>query len=880
MEKIGLEAVLELAGFKRAIGQYQKFIKELGTGMKGFGISSEVAGDAVDRLLPIVGAAGLVAGGATAAFYALNKAMEFGKQGATIDQTRQSFMGLMDSMGIAPTILEEMRAATNNTVDDMTLMSSTMTLVAGTSDRLGSAMVGAAPRLLEIAKAANKLNPTLGDTAFLYSSLATGIKRNSPLLLDNLGLIVKVGAANEAMAKKLGKSVQALSAEEKQMALLEATMEAGERMIDQVGGTTEAAGDSFAAAEVALKNLTDQIKADSYPALVDLFETIGTGIGYVSEAYETFTKLNTIIQSLKAFKTALYTLQDPMEAFNEEFKRQSGLAEEEEKQMARATITIKRQATVWANEYTPETFMATRATEAFTQAQEELTVSAKDLESAQKALDKAIQNIRKSYEGFLGGLAKGLIKQRELGEAQVQSAKDYEKTIADLNAEAGKSLRDVQEKFEASLPDATTVQDRMGMAGDAWDEWGLRIQDIIEQGVASPWYAQLEQMGMSKPPDVGMREWAEDLKAQFYAGQLPDLLPPEWAANVRAQQEEATRVVQAENAKRRAEAEAARQAELEAERQARNQATIELALTLAEQSHLLQAWSMEKFGPDFSQVADSADEVMALLQSGMLEIDEDLQGIIENSVAGIQQSLDTTGTLAEETQNKLDTIASTDWVQQKKDQLDDAFDMNRLEAPWTSSMATLGALVPKTPFDPMFWNFEDSKNKILEQSGIMELGLTDDFGDIEREWVAMVAHQVRSWDKGMSDIERAIQEKVLDKLEEIPEKITIVIETEQEGGTPVPPPPEMQHGGVVQAGMSYLVGERGPEMFVPERPGTILPHELTMALPALLGMAGGGGGTIGPTVNVTMYPTINNGMDLAQFELLTERTVQRAIRGI
>jgi len=206
--------------------------------------------------------------------------------------------------------------------------------------------------------------------------------------------------------------------------------------------------------------------------------------------------------------------------------------------------------------------------------------------------------------------------------------------------------------------------------------------------------------------------------------------------------------------------------------------------------------------------------------------------------------------------------------------------MNRLEAPWTSSMATLGALVPKTPFDPMFWNFEDSKNKILEQSGIMELGLTDDFGDIEREWVAMVAHQVRSWDKGMSDIERAIQEKVLDKLEEIPEKITIVIETEQEGGTPIPPPPEMQHGGVVQAGMSYLVGERGPEMFVPERPGTILPHELTMALPALLGMAGGGGGTIGPTVNVTMYPTINNGMDLAQFELLTERTVQRAIRGI
>jgi phage-related minor tail protein len=49
-------------------------------------------------------------------------------------------------------------------------------------------------------------------------------------------------------------------------------------------------------------------------------------------------------------------------------------------------------------------------------------------------------------------------------------------------------------------------------------------------------------------------------------------------------------------------------------------------------------------------------------------------------------------------------------------------------------------------------------------------------------------------------------------------------------------------GGSVQNGQPYMVGERGPEMFVPNQSGSIVPN----------GSLGGGGGvTVNQTINVS-----------------------------
>jgi len=215
-----------------------------------------------------------VAGGAAAVAVTLKKAFDIGREGAVILQTAESFEFLLDKVKAAPDLLDQLTAASRGTISSQELMSSTMTLLAGASGELGTQLANQTPRLLEIAKAANKLNPALGDTAFMYQSIALGVKRASPMILDNLGLTVKIGKANEKYAKQLGKTVEALTAEEKQLALLNATIEAGDTLIAQVGGTTESATDSFDQLAVIFEETTDSLKLKLYPILLDAAEAL------------------------------------------------------------------------------------------------------------------------------------------------------------------------------------------------------------------------------------------------------------------------------------------------------------------------------------------------------------------------------------------------------------------------------------------------------------------------------------------------------------------------------------------------------------------------------------------------------------------------------
>ena len=45
------------------------------------------------------------------------------------------------------------------------------------------------------------------------------------------------------------------------------------------------------------------------------------------------------------------------------------------------------------------------------------------------------------------------------------------------------------------------------------------------------------------------------------------------------------------------------------------------------------------------------------------------------------------------------------------------------------------------------------------------------------------------------------------------------------GGAPGPQPPGKAHGGPVSAGSAYIVGEVGPELFIPNQSGTIIPNK-------------------------------------------------------
>lgn len=219
----------------------------------------------------------------------LKKAMDLGRQGGEVIQTTRAFDGLLESVGAAPDLLRQLQTASRGTVSDMRLMSSTATLLAGTSGDLATALAGATPELLEIAKAAQALNPSLGDTTFLYDSLARGIKRASPLILDNLGIVVKIGEANQRYADSIGKTVEALSSEERQIALLNEVLRSGQVLIEQAGGSAASATDDFDRLTATLENITNELKARLAPGLASAagaLELILTWDKRVNEALE------------------------------------------------------------------------------------------------------------------------------------------------------------------------------------------------------------------------------------------------------------------------------------------------------------------------------------------------------------------------------------------------------------------------------------------------------------------------------------------------------------------------------------------------------------------------------------------------------------------
>jgi len=142
------------------------------------------------------------------------------------------------------------------------------------------------------------------------------VKRAQPLILDNLGITIKVGEANKAFAKSIGKTVDQLTAEEKAMAILAGTLEAGDNLIQQVGGNTDSATDSFDQAAVAITQAGDAIKKKLAPFLADA----ATGISVF------LTGGDKIIESLGEQEQRILFTAESWEEYNAEIERISRTA--------------------------------------------------------------------------------------------------------------------------------------------------------------------------------------------------------------------------------------------------------------------------------------------------------------------------------------------------------------------------------------------------------------------------------------------------------------------------------------------------------------------------------------------------------------------------
>lgn len=161
--------------------------------------------------------------------------------------------------------LDAMRAASGGTISDFELMRQANVALTGAGDEFGAQFGKALPTLLAGARKASQATGQSVD--FLFNSLIGGLKRSSPLLIDNTGYVVSVTEAQKNLADELGITTSQLTEEQKQIALLNATTSAINATIDEFGVAQLTAADHMSRITSETSNIKDMLGISLQPAL-------------------------------------------------------------------------------------------------------------------------------------------------------------------------------------------------------------------------------------------------------------------------------------------------------------------------------------------------------------------------------------------------------------------------------------------------------------------------------------------------------------------------------------------------------------------------------------------------------------------------------------
>jgi hypothetical protein len=192
---------------------------------------------------------------------AIKGAYEAASDGAKIMAAEQFFKNAGKSIA-------DYRKATNGMVSDAELMKK-----ANLADSMGIDEK-TFKKLVTVAEASALKTGQSFD--YMFNSIIVGTARSSRLLLDNLGIIVSVGQANDVYAAKIGKTVGALSAEEKQIAFVEAVARKSQGTLDEYAKATDRTAESFAKFDSNVQNLIDSLKVGLAKAFAKVLPQINT----------------------------------------------------------------------------------------------------------------------------------------------------------------------------------------------------------------------------------------------------------------------------------------------------------------------------------------------------------------------------------------------------------------------------------------------------------------------------------------------------------------------------------------------------------------------------------------------------------------------------
>lgn len=191
------------------------------------------------------------------------KIVEFAGRAVEIQTVRNAFTNLATSQGHdADQMLAKMRELSAGTVSDLNLMkqANQAMLLGLPVERFGE--------MLEIARAAAKATGQSMD--FMLQSIVTGLGRQSKLMLDNLGIVIKAEDAYEKYAKQLGVTAGDLTEAEKKQAFVNHALDIGTANAKAAGSSSSDLGSQWERLKSQAANLATRIAEKLIPAMNDL----------------------------------------------------------------------------------------------------------------------------------------------------------------------------------------------------------------------------------------------------------------------------------------------------------------------------------------------------------------------------------------------------------------------------------------------------------------------------------------------------------------------------------------------------------------------------------------------------------------------------------
>ena len=432
------------------------------------------------------------------------------KAAIEVESTTIAFENLSTSAGqVSEDILSALQDASAGTVAANKLMlAANRAMVLGVADNTEEFTV-----LMEIARDRARAMGLTIEQAF--NDIVTGIGRGSPLILDNLGLVINQVEANKDYAFSLGKTAEELTEAEKKQALLNAVLEQGQKTIDKNTQAELTASETIQALKANFADVTAEIGESFLPIVKDVSEWVINIVNNFQEWRRENPQLATSIDKVAVALGGAAIVVGTLIVILPKLKR--GIDTVRNAYLAFKAITLATNPVLLAAVAAIASVVAIVGTVKWKI--DELT----EAERRNKAMIEDLNKTRESY-------TKQIAENEEQLKTEIRTLEDYqdnlakaEKALADLRAERNEAL-DSMNKTTATIERLNQLYDQYaGRINDAQqevDSWTSMVN--WQQGIVDNLTTSLEDANDALEAAQDEYDKATD-KVDEYSAALSDL---------------------------------------------------------------------------------------------------------------------------------------------------------------------------------------------------------------------------------------------------------------------------------------------------------------------------------------------------------------------